>query len=195
MHNDNDDTVFVLNGGAGAARFVFTTIATLKSSGPDRRPLWWYEPRSEVEMTSIAVWLSEHRNLWFAWREIAENEGPEAVGREIARLWSLGPIESCASVMFTPGDDPRDLSILAMLVTRNSEVVRHRFKSAAHRRAFTEWYLADLSATSTFLLFEGCLIGPSHLRRLMDQIAASEISERKRGCLTGRRSGGMRKAG
>ena len=180
MHNDNDDTIFVLDDTAGAARLVFTTEATHKLAGPGRIPLWWYQPRSEDELAALAVWLAEHRELWPAWRAMSEAGGHAAVSDEMSRLWSLGPIESCGSVMCSRGDDPRDIVILAMLVTRSSEIVRHRFKSAAHLKAFMEWYLSDISANCTFLLFQGCLVGTASIKRIMDRLAQAGIDGRRK---------------
>lgn len=177
--NDNDVTLFTIAQHEGHDRLVFTSLETLRAGVPGQTPLWWFQPRSDDELPAISVWLGEHRHLWDAWRQISERDGMQALADEIGRLWSLAPIESCGSVMMTPGDDPCELALLAMLVTRNSELVRHRFASPQHRRVFTEWYLRDIGPNATFLLFEGSLVGPKHLGRVLDKIAAAELSDKR----------------
>lgn len=177
--NDNDAALFTIAQHNGRDRLVFTTLSTLRAGAPGQMPLWWFEPRSEDELTAISVWLGEQHSRWPAWRELSESRGVQALADEIGRLWSSEPIESCNSVMMTPGDDPRDLVLLAMLVTRHSELVRHRFASARHRRVFTEWYLRGISSNAPFLLFEGCLIGPKHLGRVLNKIAAAELADKR----------------
>lgn len=177
MFKDNDIALFTIAQHAGRDRLVFTTLATLRAGVPGQTPLWWFEPRTNEQLAALSVWLGEQRGLWPAWREISERYGAQALADEIGRLWSLEPIESCCSVMMTPGDDPRELALLAMLVTRRSEFVRHRFASARHRRVFTEWYLRDISANAAFLLYGGCLVGPKHLGRVLDRIARAEMSD------------------
>jgi len=173
--NDNDVALFKLDQHEGRARLIFTTFTTLTSKMSGQIPLWWHDPADDMALHSMTVWLGEHRARWTSWRKIAERDGIQAVSDELARLWAPG-IEACHSMMMAPGDDPRELTFLAMLVTRNSEIVRHRFASARHRRVFTDWYLRDIEANSGFLLFEGCLIGPKHLAGILDGIAAAELA-------------------
>lgn len=174
---NGDEPIFQLGTHSGATRFIFTTMAALKVNGSKRRPLWLYEPTSVQETGALTVWFGEHRALWPSWREIAERDGIDAMSLEIARLWSLGGIEICSSVIIVPGVDPRDLSVVAKLVNRSSEVVQHRFKSVAHRAAFMRWYLADIQTRSVFVMSEGCLIGPSHLQGIMDEIASNGLTK------------------
>jgi len=195
MHiNDNDQTIFVIDNSAGAARIVMTTIATHKSSGPERLPIWWYQPKTDDELASIGVWLNEQRPSWSTWRDIAERQGRDAVQAEIGRAWSEHAIEACGAVMLNQGDDARDITLFAMLVTRNSEIIRHRFKSASLRKAFLKWYFTDVSAIGTFLLLEGCLIGPAHLAGLIDSIAAAEMAGGKSKARSQRVPSRLRKA-
>lgn len=195
MHcNDNDSTIFGMVTGAGPVRLVMTTMATRKSTSTMKMPLWWYQPKSATELTAICVWLGEQRASWPAWRKIAEDDGINAVNAEIVRAWSQSPLESCNAVMLNQGDDPREITMFAMLVTRNSEVVRHRFTSAARRKAFLEWYFGDAEAISSFLLFEGCLVGPEHLAGILDRRAEIEVAKRKSGKRGQRKSAGMRNA-
>lgn len=182
MFNDKlaDDTaIFALARYGERERIVFTTVATLKAKTPGKTPLWWFEPRSEDELASISVWLGERRKLWPAWRALSERLGIQALADEIGRLWSLEPIETCQSLMLSPGDDDRGISLYAKLVTRSSELVRHRFASVERRRVFTEWYLRDIAAHSSLLFVDGCLIGPKHLARVLDRIASAEIRARR----------------
>ena len=166
-----DDTIFVIDHSTG--RLVLTTLVTHSKPGP-KLPLWWHEPESVAAMTALCVWLGEQRALWPQWRALAERDGPNAVGEAIAQCWGAG-IECCDSVMLTPGKDPRELTVSAMLVTRRTVIGRHRFKRVAQTKAFMKWFLNDVSATSFFLLAEGCLIGPENLSRVMDAIADNEL--------------------
>ena len=171
-----DDTIFVTDHKTG--RLVLTTLETHLKPGP-KLPLWWHEPESDAAMTALCVWLAEQRALWPQWRAIAERDGPNAAGEAIARRWSDG-IECCDSVMLTPGKDPREITVSAMLVTRRTVIGRHRFKRVAQAKAFMAWFLNDVSATSFFLLAEGCLIGPENLSRVMNAIADDELKVTKR---------------
>lgn len=83
MHcNDNDSTIFGMVTGAGPVRLIMTTMATRKSTGAMKPPLWWYQPKSATELTAICVWLGEQRDSWPAWRKIAEEDGIDAVKAE-----------------------------------------------------------------------------------------------------------------
>ena len=159
-----DDTIFVTDHNTG--RLVLTTLATHLKPGP-KLPLWWHEPESDAAMTALCVWLAAYR------------DGPNPPGEAIARRWSDG-IECCDSVMLTPGKDPREITVSAMLVTRRTVIGRHRFKRVAQAKAFMAWFLNDVSATSFFLLAEGCLIGPENLSRVMNAIADDELKVTKR---------------
>lgn len=166
-----DDTIFIIDHNTG--RLVLTTLATHLKPGP-KLPLWWYAPESDAAMTALCVWLAEQRSLWPQWRSIAERDGPNAVGAAISQQWSTG-IECCDSVMVTPGKDPREITVSAILVTHRTVIGRHRFKRVAQAKAFMTWFLSDVSATSFFLLAEGCLIGPDNLSRVMDAITDREL--------------------
>lgn len=179
-----DDTIFIIDRNTG--RLVLTTLSTHLKPGP-KLPLWWHEPESAAALTALCVWLAEQRALWPQWRAIAERDGPNAVGAAIARQWVTG-IECCDSVMLTPGKDPRQLTVSAMLVTRRTVIGSHRFKRVAQAQAFMAWFLSDVSTNSFFLLVEGCLIGPENLSRVMNAIADDELKQdRERRCKPSRK--------
>ena len=173
----NNDAFFTIDFTA-EPRLVFTTSETFKALG-DKRPLWWYQPRSMTELNALAVWLGEHRDLWPAWRDIAQEHGNGAIDAEISRLWSEARIEQCTALRFSPGDDQRDVAFTAVLVTRDAEIGTHRFKTAACREEFMRWHSDNPDAHNALILLEACLVSRESLAALLDRIAEAQPANRQ----------------
>lgn len=151
-------------------------------TGSPRRALLVIEYADRAKLFAAAAWFGQRQDLWERWRKLAEEEGPEALSRDLATSASSARIEGwdCTSprsdefvaVHVRPGGRGDDIEIVAELRSGNFRIIRHVFRSPAHRRAFLGWLDLAGPEEPADLGLLGLTRGRSMLGRVLDEIAA-----------------------
>lgn len=162
-------------------KLSFTALDHSRAGSP-RRALLVIDYADRAELDAAAVWFGQRQHLWDRWRELAEKGGADALSREFATSQSSTGMDEvrCASpclndfvaMRIRPGGGGDDVEIVAKLVSGNVRIIRHVFRSPAHRRAFLGWLELAGPEEPADLGLLGLTRGRSMLGRVLDELAA-----------------------
>lgn len=143
----NERYIFVVDRGQGYhLAFVSPEMLSRVKSEPVE-PHWYFECGDERSLDAALRWFAVRRSLWANWGRLVTTAGRQVFSRHIAQLMADDPIAEVLGTMVNRDDDPCVMSMGQMLAgptgLRTEILVQHRFKSAAARDLFFDWFATD----------------------------------------------------
>ncbi|MDH7971286.1 hypothetical protein QH494_03760 [Sphingomonas sp. AR_OL41] len=170
---------------------VFATQAMLEHNGMVE-PLWHREAADARSLDALVRWVAVRRNRWLEWGQMAEALGQPAFYQHMRDRMEIEPIAERTGTMVQKRDDPAEILISDMLHGPQGMFTEplylHRFRSAAARKAFYDWFYSGENHEDIEALVQVAFAhGTEVLGRILDEIAASANSTSR--VPTGRRRG------
>ena len=139
-------------------------------------PLWHRQAGDERSFRALVRWVGVRRARWQEWGRLAEALGRNAFYQHMHDLMIAEPVAECVGWTVQGLDDPHEVGMGEMIQGPNGlqteELYRHRFKSAAARDRFFQWFYSDENFNCAPALLQiGYSRGTAELGKTLDELA------------------------